>query len=541
MIKAELDYNPYLMEINVVFNGQPPRINSLIEKYQSKPLQDWISLLPQIFHDEMNGYYFELDFSGTELDCEEVNRAFRKANVSSQEVAVFLKNKLDSRENKLKSISELLEWLDNNPNRKFDVERFRYINHELFDENYTYLMIHGELDNTEIKDVSIENISTIRELECTDITHTPILYYISEDVLMEMTHELPYLLSRRDFSTNQLFFYIADSLDQDKIKRVIIDLGISEPEVVSGFFDDRIHKYSLLYPISDYISDSIKAFRNAANKISAILEEENKKSELEGKEIHSHLDVIENNISRIKAADEKIQSRDNMDIPLEFKELKEGCLAAVIRWRNKKTKITKPEEAFAAATEFDSFIKTLYSDFYAQLNEITMARAEEIRNMYLLWYQDVKLDETFSDTIDFSLSDSFQQIPDQLYELLKLKEEEYVVPSSSPFGSLFKSKSEEDNQPVLVTTYYYQVWREFIVAVITPKIDEITTAYFEQLKIYSNSLADIYHDHLSQLLSAQTKEKNEVSSQLSEDEKLLQIDNDWLTAFEDQIKNIERS
>ncbi len=541
MIKAELDYNPYLMEINVVFNGQPPRINSLIEKYQSKPLQDWISLLPQIFHDEMNGYYFELDFSGTELDCEEVKHAFRKANVSNQEVAVFLKNKLDSRENKLKSISELLEWLDNNPNRKFDVERFRHINHELFDENYTYLLIHGELDNTEIKDVSIENISTIRELECTDITHTPILYYISEDVLTELPHELPYLLSRRDFSTNQLFFYIADSLDQDKIKRVIIDLGISEPEVVSGFFDDRIHKYSLLYPISDYISDSIKAFRNAANKISAILEEENKKSELEGKEIHSHLDVIENNISRIKAADEKIQSRDNMDIPLEFKELKEGCLAAVTRWRNKKTKITKPEEAFAAATEFDSFIKTLYSDFYAQLNEITMARAEEIRNMYLLWYQDVKLDETFSDTIEFSLSDSFQQIPDQLYELLKLKEEEYVVPSSSPFGSLFKSKSEEDNQPVLVTTYYYQVWREFIVAVITPKIDEITTAYFEQLKIYSNSLADIYHDHLSQLLSAQTKEKNEVSSQLSEDEKLLQIDNDWLTAFEDQIKNIERS
>ena len=77
MIKAELSYNPYLCETEVRFNGQPPRINSLIEKYQNVVLQDWINELPQIFHDEMNGYDFELEFCGTELDLAEIEGAFR--------------------------------------------------------------------------------------------------------------------------------------------------------------------------------------------------------------------------------------------------------------------------------------------------------------------------------------------------------------------------------------------------------------------------------------------------------------------------------
>ena len=42
MIKTELSYNPYLMEIDMRFNGQPPRINSLIEKYQNIMLQAFI-------------------------------------------------------------------------------------------------------------------------------------------------------------------------------------------------------------------------------------------------------------------------------------------------------------------------------------------------------------------------------------------------------------------------------------------------------------------------------------------------------------------
>ena len=68
MIKADLSYNPYLNETIIHFNAKEPRINSLVEKYQDKMLQEWICKLPFIFRNEMNGYNFELDFSGTTLD-----------------------------------------------------------------------------------------------------------------------------------------------------------------------------------------------------------------------------------------------------------------------------------------------------------------------------------------------------------------------------------------------------------------------------------------------------------------------------------------
>ena len=77
MVKAELSYNPYLLETKITFNGQEPRINSLVEKYQQETLQNWVRRIPSIFYDEMNGYDFELEFSGTKLEYEdlEIGRA----------------------------------------------------------------------------------------------------------------------------------------------------------------------------------------------------------------------------------------------------------------------------------------------------------------------------------------------------------------------------------------------------------------------------------------------------------------------------------
>lgn len=95
MVKTELSYNPYLMETVVKFNDQPPKINSIIEKYRDKKLQEWVELLPQVFRDEMNGYGFDFYFSGTESDYELIKSSFRKAGVTDNEVAFFYKNELE--------------------------------------------------------------------------------------------------------------------------------------------------------------------------------------------------------------------------------------------------------------------------------------------------------------------------------------------------------------------------------------------------------------------------------------------------------------
>ena len=131
MVKAELSYNPYTLETEILFNGQQPRINSLVEKYQSGVLQDWIKDLPHIFHDEMNGYDFELEFSGTARDFDELKRAFMQAGVTEDEVKLFHKSELEDRDSKRLRIKELLKWLEDNPNRNFDNTQFRKDN-EIF-------------------------------------------------------------------------------------------------------------------------------------------------------------------------------------------------------------------------------------------------------------------------------------------------------------------------------------------------------------------------------------------------------------------------
>ena len=131
MVKTELSYNPYLLETIVRFNGQEPRINSLIEKYQDGKLQKWIEKLPQIFHDEMNGYGFELIYSGVEADYKRIIEAFKRAGVSEDEVEFFYKNELEDPITKNTRFDELLSWLENNRNRRFDYEEFKLQNREL--------------------------------------------------------------------------------------------------------------------------------------------------------------------------------------------------------------------------------------------------------------------------------------------------------------------------------------------------------------------------------------------------------------------------
>ena len=107
MVKAELSYNPYLQETDIKFNGQSPRINSHVEKYMDKKLQIWIKKIPRIFKDEMNGYGFNLEFSGTELDLNELRKSFADAGVSDEQVHIFHKNELDERDEKLKQMSQM--------------------------------------------------------------------------------------------------------------------------------------------------------------------------------------------------------------------------------------------------------------------------------------------------------------------------------------------------------------------------------------------------------------------------------------------------
>ena len=480
MIKAELYYNPYLMEIDVRFNGQPPHINSLIEKYQNKPLQDWIDAVPQIFHDEMNGYYFELDFSGTALDCDEVRETFRRAGVSENEVPVFLKNELESREEKIGRIDELLVWLDENRYRRFDVEAFRKDNSELFDEDYPCMILHGISKAPDLPNISVESVSDITELDCTDLTHTPILFCVTEESLTFLSGDIKYLSERHDFNGEQLFFCIDAMLNSENIRRLIADFGVSKPNIVADINDEAIRKYFLIYPFNDYISSAIKAFRNTVDELSDVLSTDKEMGMMKGDRMHQQLSVIDDCIERIKTADEQIVQHDNLEYPPEFKNAIELFKNSISSWESRKTKITDPAAAATAAANLNAAYKEAFREYCAALKKLTVERGKKIRTNFLSIYRKTLLDNTFVDKVEFTVNTEQYGLNDQIQELLEMKEEKYVNVRNSIF---FKSDN-NDQEPttVLVTTYYLQTWRSHLLDASLPVAEKIASLQYEYLK-----------------------------------------------------------
>ena len=539
MIKAELSYNPYLMEINVKFNGQPPHINSLIEKYQDIPLQDWIDVIPQIFHDEMNGYFFELDYYGTALDCNEVIRAFRKAGVTEKEVPVFLKKELASRETKIKNIDELLDWLNNNPYRRFNVDEFRKRNYDLFDGNYSCVVMHGISVKSELPSISVDLVSNTSELDCVDLTHIPVIYCISEEVLPVLKSDIDYFSERDDITEEQLFFSIDAKLERMSIYRLLMDLGITEPNIVKDINDENVQKYFLIYPFSDYISSAIKTFRTTIDELSCVLKNDNAAGEVKGDEIHKQLKVIDDSIERIRNADERILQHDNIEYPTEFKALVEEFIDNISNWESRKTKITDPDEANKAAENLNAAAKRFFREYCANIKTTTLNIADSIRQMYIEWYKSAQIEKSFTDNVKFTVETEKLNINDNIQGMLEIKEEKYVKVKNNRF---FKSDDPNtEKTTVLVTTYYLNKWRAYLLSLIVPIVEKIASDQYDHLKNYLVELTNVYHDQLLALKSRQILLKTNVTMGLSNDERLLQHDNDWLTAFSDQLKNIERS
>ena len=226
MVYAELMHNPYLLKTKVCFNGQGPKINSQIEKYENQTLKNWVDLVPGIFYDEMNGYDFDFNFTGTKSDFEEVQKAFKKAGVKTDEVRLFFKNELEDAEVKSMEIDALLCWLKEHRNRRFNWDIFWDTNKELFDSRYPYIVIGGGIPGFVNKDIVIENVKSEEELKGTILTNTPILFLVDDTSMKPFRQNLVKILSRKDISQKQLFFLFDDSVQEERTKRIILDLGV---------------------------------------------------------------------------------------------------------------------------------------------------------------------------------------------------------------------------------------------------------------------------------------------------------------------------
>ena len=543
MVKAELSYNPYLQETDIKFNGQSPRINSHVEKYMDKKLQIWIKKIPRIFKDEMNGYGFNLEFSGTELDLNELRKSFADAGVSDEQVHIFHKNELDERDEKLKQIEDLLLWLEQNPNHRYDFATVRKENQDLFDEDYQYIALHGRVadaSDLNLPDISIENITSVDELKSTNLHNIPILYVIDENSMGLVKKDLRALKGRKDIMLDQLFFLISPNLSEEKVVREIIDLGIANPQVVHSANDPAILYFFELYPYTDYIRDVIALFRADIQSIRNDLDDEIRASEVQNRELHEKIDTLDGNLDRLKGSLNRFVNPERTDFSGEYLIVKAELNNKIIDWKNRKTKITSTEEAVIAAQEFDNAVKDFYQEFQRNMWVKLSQSSEKVRDNLHEWYCYAGIDTGYMVEGVNSPDIIFGEIPSINDELLKLKEEEYVVPKEDFLGRFFKQNTESNPQPVLETTYYYEKWREYALSAVSPFANEVLTDCLDKINIYANELIEKYKEHLAELIVQTEAEKNELSSQLSEDEQLLQNDNDWLVQFTDTVMKIAR-
>ena len=543
MFKTELNYNPYLLETSVRFNGNEPKINSMVEKYIAGKLENWILKLPNIFYDEMNGWDFDLDFSGTKTDYESLQNAFGKADKGKGSVSLFHRNELESVEQKKQRIKDLLSWFKDSQNRKFDYGSFMETNSVLFDDKCSLIVVQGTLASSVIDGVLIENVNEVNELEHATLENTPILFFVNEQNRRLFRENLIAVLKRNDIISEQLFFHIDSELGYSQMQRIIIELGVNNPQIVNDSADHALAKYFEVYPMTAYIQRIIDTLRIVQSNISNILKVEGEQNVSINSGIRQKIDSLDAIISKLKNAAERITQRDNFETPDTFQTRVNEFSARITNWNKKKIKITSDEEAGAKTVEFQKDLSAFFVEFLRQITQDFHTTSANIRQSFANIYASAEFGDDYIANQDIEIDLSVYELPKIMQELMEFREES-MVEQSDYFGAIKgffgSSKPEEPKELKRVIEYKYDKWRNHALQMALPVVDEVISTAIGTLADYYLRVAEDYLEHLRMQIEQQTQTKDEVAAQLSDDERNFQADIDWFEIFQEKLREIER-
>lgn len=539
MVKAELIHNPYLLITTVKFNGHSPKINCQIEKYEHQPLKNWVKKVPEIFFDEMNGYDFELYFTGTKPDYNEVKAAFESVGVTQEQVQLFHKKEIEDSITKSAEINALFEWLRHNPNRRFDSDEFWEINKETFEVSYPLIVIGGTAPESMALSISPESVYSATELVNTNLSSTPIVLCIEEANRKQFRTDLDLLLKREDVHQNQLFFMVDPGMELSQISRVIFDLGVAEPQIINCFDDSAVLAFVKNYPITEYVRNVIGIISVLTEHIGKILEKENQESVISNAEIHQEIEKLRTEIERLKNVDERIIQRDNYNASQQFEIARKGLFDQLLKWKNRKTKIVGDHDAVAAAGDYSVYINKAWNNFFERIVSIKDESLQSIGTLFSDIYAQAEIDTGYEPEGVISDDILHQKLSDLTLDFLELKD--FSVEEAKPdFFGIFRKTNENHDDPATIVTYFLEKWRSKAIELIMPMADTVISDCLMLLSDYYNDLAQNYHEHLADLISVRTKSKDTASVQLSDDEKKLQEDNDWLAYVKEKLQLIER-
>lgn len=556
MVRAEISYNPYLLETKVMFNNQPPKMNSRVNKFTGAKLQSWLNELPGIFRDEMNGYNFELLFSGTVADFEELKDSFRsqKVNVDPEDgnqfsrktedaVQIVLKNELEGSEVKALEVEKLNEWLESNHNRRFNAEIFMRRNAELFSDPFVVLLVGNgvsEKDSIDGFEVSVQNVKKLSELP-SDISDTPIIVMVDADMFNEFDKFLNRILNVPTITKEQLFFIVSDDVDSLRVKNEIIDSGIDTPNIITSYDDAKLVKYFSTFSLVTYIAESISEYELSLARVEEGLVRDTKQQELQNKPVFERIDQIESDIINAEFAKESIEQRDNWQSPNEFKLALYDFLDRVMAWKKRTVKLTS-EQAEEGAAEFREALIGFFDLFKARIEAAVDLESKTINSKLTSLFEDAELVGIQPKPVqvgDFDFETI--EIPDFTNYLLNLKRVDWVREHNDIFQFVKDVMGSSDAEMVRKESYPLQEWREYAVTNTAPSLDTVINMADQVLSNYYEDLSATYLTAIEEGLKRLEQHKAKVVADLSSEAQRIQEDNDWVSDFQGRLNVLKRS
>lgn len=547
MVKVNLEYNPYIMDFKAKFNGKEPHINSSVERYARTPLQMWINDLPHMLYDEMNGYDFDLEFIGPDLEYDDIVASFINVGVSSDDVRCIHVKSMESRIDKLKRIQELCDWLDNNTNARLDLNTFKMENQDVFENSHSIVIIgDSNLGDFQFENanVSIEIISNLQELDSTELKNIPIIIDAERMSIQDFQNTLIQITQdNSEVSHEQFFVYIRVKAKFDVYKRLLVDIGFKDTNIINNLNDSSLKKYFEYYPISDFIRNYLSVIRNKVDELKAEMDEEKEASDKANGEVMSQIMMIEEHISVIKDAIVSLDNLSKTTIIPEWDFTINKMIETINAWKIKKTKITTDDEAVTLAGQFEEEVKYQWTKFIESITDITIKNKNSITSQCTEIYDKATRSQSPKYHCNTNF-DSYKSSFDGLkIELLKIKEQSYEKPKDNILNAFLKeiAATNDNKEAVLVTTYPCQKWREYVVEYTTSIIGRIIRERNSEIQQYCSDITMNFMDKLIKLLDEREEDKENFSNRLSADIRVLQKDRDWLNAFIDNLETIERS
>ena len=541
MVKAELYYNPYKIETKVKFNGNEPRINSLIEKYENKRLQEWIDEVPILFKEELNGYDFDLSFIGTDLEYDAVKNAFDQAVSDDEFVNLTHTETLMDRKNKLKQIKEFLEWLSGEQSEYFDYNEFYNTNEDFLNSVFPFMVLNGTEED--IKDINTDNLSVefiddFDMLLTANLIYNPILICVDEDYADIIHKAVDVIQKNNTVYDKQVFFLVREQMLADKIKRFIEDLGVPNPNIVISSGDNTIVDYMDAYPLCQYIHDVLSLFRTTSDDISYAIKLERDKIEESHREEYDKLENLEAAIERVETALIYFQEYSFGLSKMELGYHKSYVLDKIAKWKEKSVVVTGDD---AATKEVNHLIDNLFKwherffrDVQNEAASLTIGASNDFKKAFL----ETELDPRFvkDEVVDFTrVWDASETISNHAQNMLLIRQERWVEEKH------FKFMQKAEVQNVLKAEYDVFKWRNMtrdkMESVMSDEIDSfytISSSYFSELKKY-------YLEVLNSSKQQFIQEKELILSQLSDDVKDVENEKIWADKLSDKIDTLERT